>query len=120
MSAKDNLKEQVEKVVTKFTDEHMQVSPRSVVVDIHTDCVLATLQDMIPPAEKNCADGAQSRELLEKCYSNVFDNTKKGLERELGNILGQSVGNSMLTVDLQSGNGVMIFNFAGRASAQGR
>jgi len=120
MSAKNNLKKRVEKAVTKFADEYMQVSPRSVVVDIHTDCFLATLQDIIPPAEKNCAYGAHSRELVEKCYSNVFDNTKKALQKELEYILGQLIGNSIMTVDLQSGNGVMIFNFAGRASAQGR
>jgi len=61
-----------------FAYDYMGVTPKSVVADIHSYSVLATLQGIIPPVEKEYAEGEPAgRDLLEKCYNNVFDAAKE-------------------------------------------
>jgi len=80
---------------------------------------LATLQGIIPPVEKDYAEGEPAgRDLLVKCYNNVFDVAKKAFEAALENMLGQVIQSSMLTVNPKSGDGVMIFNLADGSPAQ--
>ena len=112
MEEDSKLKQQVEQAVTRFACDYMGVTPKSVVADIHSCSVLATLQGIIPPVERDYVKGEESRELIEKCYNNVFDVSKKAFEAALESILGQVIQSSMLRVNLESGNGVMIFNLA--------
>ncbi len=118
MGEDNNLKQQVEEAVATFAYDYMGVTPKSVVVDIHSCTVLATLQGIMPPVERDYAKGEESRELIEKCYNNVFDVAKKAFEATLENILGQVIQSSMLRVNPESGNGVMIFNLADKSSVQ--
>jgi len=119
MEEDNNLKQQVEEAVATFAYDYMGVTPKSVVVDIHSRSVLATLQGIIPPVEKDYAKGEpEGRDLLEKCYNNVFDVAKKAFETALENMLGQVIQNSMLRVNPESGVGVMIFNLADKAPVQ--
>jgi len=119
MEENNNLKQQVEEAVATFAYDYMGVTPKSVVADIHSCSVLATLQGIIPPVERDYAEGEpEARDLLEKCYNNVFDVAKKAFEAALENILGQVIQSSMLTVNPESGNGVMIFNLADRSPVQ--
>ena len=119
MNEDDGIKQQVEEAVATFAYDYMGVTPKSVVIDIHSCTVLATLQGIIPPVEKEYAEGEPAgRYLLEKCYNNVFDVAKKAFEAELDNILGQVIQSSMLTINPKSGDGVMIFNLADRSSVQ--
>lgn len=73
---------------------------------------------IIPRAEKDYAKEKRSRELLERFYSNVFDTTRRALEAALENILGQFIGSSMLRVNPESRDGVMIFTFADKSSLE--
>ena len=118
MEEGDNLKQQVEEAVATFAYDFMGVTPKSVVVDIHSCSVLATLQGIIPPVERDYAKAGGSRELIEKCYNNVFDAAKKAFEAALENMLGQVIQSSMLSVNPESGDGVMIFNLADRPPIQ--
>jgi uncharacterized protein YbcI len=119
MEEDNNLKQQVEEAVATFAYDFMGVTPKSVVVDIHSNSVLATLQGIIPPAEKDYVQGQPERRvLLEKCYNNVFDAAKKAFEVALENILGQIIQGSMLRVNPESGDGVMIFSLADRSPVQ--
>lgn len=119
MEKDNNLKQQVEEAVATFAYDYMGVTPKSVVADIHSCTVLATLQGIIPPVERDYAEGkSEGRYLLEKCYNNVFDVTKKAFETTLENILGQVIQSSMLRVNPESGDGVMIFNLADRSPEQ--
>ena len=119
MEENNNLKQQVEETVATFAYDYMGVTPKSVVADIHSCSVLATLQGIIPPAEKDYArDEPAGRDLLEKCYNNVFDVAKKAFEAELENMLGQVIQSSMLRVNPESGDGVMIFNLADKSPVQ--
>ena len=119
MDEENSVTQQVGKVVATFAYDFMGVTPKSVVVDIHSRNVLATLQGIIPLAEKDYAQSEpEGRYLLEKCYNNVFDVTKKAFEAALESILGQIIQSSMLTVNPESGDGVMIFNLADRSPVQ--
>lgn len=118
MNEENSIKQQVEEAVATFAYDYMGVTPKSVVVDIHSRSVLATLQGIIPPSERDYARGEESRELIEKCYNNVFDVAKKAFEAALENILGQVIQSSMLRVNPESGIGVMIFNLADRSPVQ--
>ena len=118
MNEENSIKQQVEEAVATFTYDYMGVTPKSVVVDIHSRSVLATLQGIIPPVERDYAKGEESRDLIEKCYNNVFDVTKKAFEAALEDILGQVIQSSMLRVNPESGDGVMIFNLADRSPVQ--
>ena len=110
MDTQQSLEQQVVKVVTKFTDEYLKMTPESVLVDVHPHCVLVTLQGIVPPVERDYAKGEQACELLEKCYSSAFSIIRRPLEKALGRILGQLIESSMLRVALDSGNCVIIFN----------
>lgn len=118
MEEDNNLKQQVEEAVATFAYDFMGVTPESVVIDIHSHSILATLQGIIPPVERDYAKEEESRELIEKCYNNVFDVAKKAFEAALENILGQVIQSSMLRVNPESGDGVMIFNLADRSPVQ--
>jgi uncharacterized protein YbcI len=98
----------------------MGVAPKTVVADVHSSSVLVTLQGIIPPVERDYAKEAESRELVERCYNSVFDVSKKSFESALENILGRTVKSSMLRVNLESGDGVMVFNIEERTTAQNR
>jgi uncharacterized protein YbcI len=116
MEQDETLKQQVEEAVSKFAGDFMGVSPKGVVADIHTSSVLVTLRGIIPPIEKDYAKETESRELVEKCYNNVFDVSKKAFESVLENILRRAVHSSMLRVNLDSGDGVMVFNIEERTT----
>ena len=115
MEKNNTLKQKVEKAVATYACDYLGIKPKSLVIDIHSCSVLATLQGIIPPVERDYAKGKQSRELIEKCYENVFDVSKKAFEVALENILGQVIQSSMLRVNPESGNGVIVFNLAERS-----
>ena len=118
MDEDSTLKQEVEKAVVTFACDYLGVKPRLVVIDIHSCSVLATLQGIIPPAERDYAKGKESRELIEKCYENVFDVSKKAFEAALEIILGKAIQSSMLRVNTESGSGVIVFNLAERSTTQ--
>jgi len=120
MEKEDKLKLKIKDAVAKFAGDYMGVAPKTVLVDIHSRSILVTLQGIIPPIEKDYAKEAESRELVDKCYNSVFDVSKKAFESALENILGRAVQSSMLRVNLDSGDGVMVFNIEERTTAQER
>ena len=119
MEEDNNLKQQIEETVATFAYDYMGATPKSVVADIHSCSVIAILQSIIPPVEKDFANGdPEECDLLEKCYNNVFNVAKKAFEATLENILGQVIQSSMLKIDPRSGNAVMIFNLEDRSPVQ--
>lgn len=119
MGKENSIKQQVEEAIATFAYDYIGVTPKSVVADIHSYSVIANLQGIVPPVEKDFAnDDPEGRDLLEKCYNNVYDVAKKAFEAALENILGQAIQSSMLRIDPKSGHGVMIFNFANRLTMQ--
>lgn len=113
MDGKKKSEQQIAEAMTMFARYHMPIMPKSVSVSIHPHCVVVALRDIVAPAEKNYAEKEKSYRLLEEFYGNIFGAKKRLLEVAVENILGQLIGNSMLWVDLESGDGVIMFTFAG-------
>jgi len=114
------VKAQIEDVVAKLACDYMGVSPKSILADVHAHSVLVTLHGIVPPVEIDYAKEGESRELVEKCYNGVFNISRKAFESALQNLLGQAVQSSMLNVNLESGDGVMVFNLEERSPVQER
>ncbi len=118
MGKEDRLKQEVVKVVTRFESDQMSVRPESVSVTLQPRALLVTLRGTTCPAEKNYARGRQGRELLEKLYGEVFDTAKPILEAAIEGVLGQKVDRSRLSVDTESGDGVILFTLAGEVRSK--
>ena len=112
MDKKEKLQWEIAEVVAAFAKYHIPITPSSVSVRIHPHCVVATLQDIVAPVEKSYAEDEKSCKLLEEFYANIFNANKKILQVEAENILGQFIRNSMLWINLESGDGVIMFTFA--------
>lgn len=111
MDTQESLKQRVVEAVVKFEKDQMSVTPESVSVDFHPNAVVVTLQGATCPAEKQYARNKQARALLEGFYSQVFDATKPILEASIEDILGHRVERSRLSVDPESGDGVILIMF---------
>jgi len=113
MGRKKESEHQIAKALTAFAKAHMPITPNLISVSIHPHCVVAALQDIIAPAEKNYAEKEKSCRLLEEFYDNIFNAQKRLLEAAVENILGRLIGSSILWVEPKSGDGVIMFTFAG-------
>jgi len=113
MERKKKSEKQIAEAVTAFAKYHMPITPKLVAAGIYSHCVIATLRNIVAPVERKYAGEEKSCRLLEEFYGNIFDAKKRLLEVGVENILGQLIGNSILWVDLKSGNGVIMFTFAG-------
>ncbi len=112
MDRKKKSEQQIAEATTTFAKCHMPIVPKSVSVGIYPHCIVATLQDIVAPAEKNYAEREKSCRLLEEFYGNIFNAKKRLLEVAIEHILGQLIVNSVLCVEPKSGNGVIMFTFA--------
>ena len=113
MDKKEKLQWEIAEAVATFAKYNIPITPKSVSVGIHPYCVVATLRDIVAPAEKNYAEDEKSRKLLEEFYANIFNASKKILQVEVENILGQLIRNSILWIDVEVGDGVIMFTFEG-------
>ncbi len=118
MDKEDRLKQEIVKVVTRFESDQMSVRPESVSVTLQARALLVTLRGATCPAEQNYARGRQGRELLERLYGEVFDTAKPILEAAIEGILEQKVERSRLSVDTESGDGVILFTLAGEVRSK--
>ncbi|MBE0537876.1 MAG: DUF2294 family protein [Phycisphaerae bacterium] len=118
MNKQKSLKQQVRNAAAEFVGEHLRWTPKAILIDMHAAQCILTLQHIVPPVEKEFAHGdAERRALLERCYSDAFDAAKENFECTLANIVDRPVESSMLRIDPESGNGVMIVSFTGQRPA---
>ena len=112
MDTQERLKERVVEAVSAFQRDQMSVSPDSVSVDFHSNCVVVTLQGASCPAVRDYARDPRGCELLGRFYEEVFNATKPTLEMTITEILERPIRRSKLTVDAESGDGVILFALA--------
>jgi uncharacterized protein YbcI len=112
MDTPGQLKQRVVDAVGAFQRDQMSVSPESVTVDFHSNRVVVTLQGASSPAERAYARERSGREMLETFYDALFGAVKPTLETAIAEILGRPVQRSRLTVDAESGDGVILFTLA--------
>jgi uncharacterized protein YbcI len=118
MDREDRLKQEITQVVTRFESDQMSVRPEPVSVTLQPRALLVTLRGTTCLAEKNYARGERGRELLGRLYAEVFDTAKPILEAAIEGILGQKVDRSMLSVDAESGDGVILFALGAKTHSE--
>jgi len=113
MGEQEKLSRQITAVVSDFQKTQMAVSCESIAVDLHDDLLVVTLCGATSPAERDYARDRQAREVLVKFYHHLFDVTKPILEAKIQEIIRRQVRRSQLSVDPESGTGVILLTLAG-------
>jgi len=112
MEQEKQLQARVARVLMQFAEVHLRIKPRAALVDIHEHRIVVTLEDVVPPVERDYARDNRGHELLDKSYAGVFECTRQMAETELEQILGRTIKCSIMRVDPESGNALMVFSLA--------
>ncbi|MCF7975605.1 MAG: Na-translocating system protein MpsC family protein [Phycisphaerae bacterium] len=86
MEQETQLQGQIAQVLIRFADVHLRLKPRAALVDIHERSIVVTLEDMVPPVERDYARDNQGHELLDKSYTCVYACMRRMAEIELEQI----------------------------------
>jgi len=109
MEKRDRLAQKIVRVISDFERKQMSLTPESISVSLEPDTLIVTLKGLTSPAERQLVRAGGSRELLEKFYAEVFASTRASLEAAVEEILCQRVERSRLSLDSESGDGVILF-----------
>ena len=112
MDSQATLQARIADVVTAFGKSQMSAALERVSVSLQPDTLVITLSSVTSPAEKDLAREERGRTLLANLYSRVFDSVKQDLELHVEEILGRAVTGASITVEPESGNGIMSFTLA--------
>lgn len=106
------LQQRIGQALIRFVGLHFRMQPQSIWVDIHERSLVVTLEDIVPPVERDYARDNRNQELIDQSYSQVFACMRHLAENEVEQILDQPVKNSIMRVDTESGNAYVVFNLA--------
>ena len=120
MNGQNRLKQQIVEAVSNFQKDQMAVTCESMSVNFHTDAIVVILDGVTCPAEKDYAQSREARELLERFYGELFDVIKPTLEARVQEILGRQIRRSRLSIDPESGAGVIVLTLASEACLKER
>jgi uncharacterized protein YbcI len=112
MEQAKELQTRIAQALIKFAEVHLRIQPRAALVDVHEHRIVVTLEDVVPPVERDYARDSKGHELLDKSYAGVFECTRQMAETELEQILGRAIKGSIMRVDPASGNALMVFSLA--------
>ena len=108
MDSEEKLKQQVIEVAKRFFAEHMSMNPESIVVDIHSDCLVVTLHKAISRAETAYTKEKLSSNLLDRFYEDTFDASKLVFETAVGKVFPQRITGSFMKLHPESGKCVIV------------
>jgi len=110
MDSKEKLKQQVTEVAKRFFAEQMSMKPESIVVDIHSDCivVIVTLLNAISRAETAYTKEKLSCERLDRFYKDTFDASKLIFETAVSKVFPQRITGSFMSLHPESGRCVVV------------
>ena len=108
MDSEEKLKQQVTEVAKKFFTEHMSMKPESIVVDIHSDCLVVTLHNAISRAETEYTKEKLSSERLDRFYKDTFNASKLIFETSVGKVFPQCISSSFMSLYPESGRCVVV------------
>ena len=112
MEHEKQLQTRIAQALMRFAEVHMHVKPHAALVDIHEHSIVITLENIVPPVERDYARDNKNHDLLDKSYAGVFGCTRQMAETELEQIVDRSVKSSMMRVDPESGNALLVFNLS--------
>lgn len=104
------MQDRIARALIEFAEVHLRVKPHAVLVDIHEHSVVVTMEDVVPPVERDYARDNRDHELLDRSYAGVFECTRRMAETELEQILNRGILSSMMQVDPKSGNAFLVFS----------
>ncbi len=113
MDSEEKLKQQVTEVAKRFFAEHMSMNPESIVVDIHSDCLVVTLHKAISRAETAYTKKKLSSNLLDRFYEDTFDASKLVFETAVGKVFPQCISGSFMRLHPESGKCVIVVSVCG-------
>jgi len=108
MDSEEKLKQQVTEVAKRFFAEQMSMKPESIVVDIHSDCIVVTLLNAISRAETAYTKEKLSSERLDRFYKDTFDASKLVFETALSKVFPQYISGSFMSLHPESGKCVVV------------
>jgi uncharacterized protein YbcI len=112
MEQTSQLQDLVARMLMRFIESQTHFKPRRALVDLHNHSIVATLEDIVPPVERDYARDHKNGDLLDQAYMRVFESVRHLLEMEIERVLDRQIKNSFLRVDADSGNGYVVFNLA--------
>jgi uncharacterized protein YbcI len=118
MGRQAKLEVRIAAVVAAFGRDQLGAALELVSVALQPDMLFITLRNVTCPAEKNLAEEDRGRALLGTLYSRAFDSVKHAIEARLEELLGRPVTGAAITVDPESGHGIMAFRLIGRPDNQ--
>lgn len=95
----------------EFIKKHMNMTPESVQVSIHTDYLMITFPGVISPAEKEYAENPSIRKLLVECNNTVYNSTKYILESKVEKYSQRRVKHSFIRSIPESRNCIIVITF---------
>ena len=104
------LKKQIVDIVMKFEEDQMWITPALISVALEPRLIIVTLQGITSRAEKHYAESDNGRSLLMQLYDRLFESVKQLLERAIAQTMGTDVERASLSVDPNTGRGVMMFS----------
>ena len=113
MDRQSELQARIADVVAAFGRHQMSAALELVSVSLQPDILVITLSSVTCPAEKDLAREERGRALLANLYSRAFDSVKQHLEAHIEQILARRITGSSITVEPESGNGIMTFGLTG-------
>ena len=108
MDSEEKLKQQITEVAKRFFAEQMSIKPESIVVDIHSDCLVVTLHNTISRVEAEYTKEKLSSNLLDRFYKDTFDASKLIFETAVSKVLPQRIAGSFISLDPKSGKCVVV------------
>ena len=108
MDREEKLKQQVTEVAKRFFAEQMSMNPESIVVDIHSDCIVVTLLNAISRAETAYTKEKLSCERLDRFYKDTFDASKLIFETAVSKVFPQRITGSFMSLHPESGRCVVV------------
>jgi uncharacterized protein YbcI len=110
MDNEDKTKQQVAEAAKRFFEEYMSIKPESIVVDIHSDCIVATMHNAISKAEKAYTRVKLSSNLLDRFYKDTFDASKNFFETAINEVFPKRITGSFMSVHPESGRCVVVMS----------
>ena len=110
MDSEEKLKQQVTEVAKRFFAEQMSMKPESIVVDIHSDCIVVTLLNAISRAETAYTKEKLSCERLDRFYKDTFDASKLIFETAVGKVFPQRITGSCMSIHSSLGKCVIVLS----------
>ena len=116
MDNEERQKQQIAEAAKRFFEQCMSIKPESIVVDVHSDCIVVTMHNVISKAEKAYIREKLSSNLLDRFYKHAFDASKPIFERAIGEILPQRITGSFMSVHPESDKCVVVVSICHQTS----